>query len=57
MKTPREGVDFTVLDYRNITEEKGSVYAEVKFKGRLEGIYSSDLSENDDNEYIKVRIV
>ena len=38
MKTPREGSDFTVLDYRNITEKNDGIYAEVKFKGRLEGI-------------------
>lgn len=43
MKTPREGSDFTVLDYQNITEKDDGIYAEVKFKGRLEGIYSADI--------------
>lgn len=43
MKTPRDGSDFTVLDYRNITETDEGIFAEVKFKGRLEGIYSSDI--------------
>lgn len=40
MKTPRDGTDFTVLDYKNIREENGTVYADVRFKGRLEGEYS-----------------
>lgn len=43
MKTPRDGSDFTVLDYRNITVKDDGIYAEVKFKGRLEGIYSADI--------------
>ncbi len=58
MTTPRDGCDFTVLDYKNITEENGKVYAEVKFKGRLDGIYSSDLRNNmESDRYIKVRII
>lgn len=63
MKTPRNGSDFTVLDFRNITEENGIYYAEVLFKGRLDGIYSSDLLKYDPmggntegNEYIKTAI-
>ena len=43
MKSPHDGSDFTVLDYRNITEKEDGIYAEVKFKGRLEGVYSSDI--------------
>ena len=40
MMTPRDNTDFTVLAYRNITEKDGAVYADVRFKGRLEGICS-----------------
>ena len=40
MMTPRDGTDFTVLAYTNITESDGAVYADVRFKGRLEGVYS-----------------
>ncbi len=58
MKTPRDGSDFTVNDYRNITEENGAYYAEVMFKGRLDGIYSTDIRfDNDEsNDYIKVKV-
>ena len=40
MMTPCDGTDFTVLAYTNITESDGAVYADVRFKGRLEGVYS-----------------
>lgn len=43
MKTPRDGIDFTVIDYKDITETNDGIYADVKFKGRLEGIYSADV--------------
>ena len=43
MKTPRDGSDFTVIDYKNVTETSDGIFAEVKFKGRLEGIYSADI--------------
>ncbi|MBQ3162016.1 MAG: hypothetical protein IJC04_07815 [Oscillospiraceae bacterium] len=43
MKTPRDGIDFTVIDYKDITETDDGIYADVKFKGRLEGIYSADI--------------
>ncbi len=52
------GCDFTVLDYKNITEGNGKVYADVKFKGRLDGIYFSDLRNNKESDrYIKVKVV
>ncbi|MGN0695269.1 MAG: M56 family metallopeptidase [Oscillospiraceae bacterium] len=57
MKTPRDGCDFTVMDYRNITEEKDGVYAEVRFKGRLDGQYSADLTENGGDGYLKTKII
>ena len=57
MKTPRDGCDFTVMDYRNITEEKDGIYAEVRFKGRLDGQYSVDLTENDGDGYLKTKII
>ena len=40
MMTPRDGTDFTVLAYKNITVKDSAVYADVRFKGRLEGVYS-----------------
>ncbi len=43
MKTPRDGIDFTVIDYKDITETNDGIFADVKFKGRLEGIYSADV--------------
>lgn len=43
MKTPRDKSDFTVIDYKDITETENGIFAEVKFKGRLEGIYSADI--------------
>ncbi len=43
MKTPRDGIDFTVIDYKDITETNDGIFADVKFKGRLEGIYSADI--------------
>ena len=55
MKTPRDGCDFTVIDYSGITEESDGTYANVCFKGRLNGIYSSDLKEHGDG-YLKVKI-
>lgn len=56
MKTPRDGCDFTVIDHRNITEEADGTYAEVRFKGRLGGHYSSDLIEDGGDGYLKVKI-
>ena len=55
MKTPHDNCDFTVLDYNSITEEADGTYANVCFKGRLDGIYSSDLKEHGDG-YLKVKI-
>ena len=43
MKAPRDGIDFTVIDYKDIIETDDGIYADVKFKGRLEGIYSADI--------------
>ncbi|MBQ7981505.1 MAG: hypothetical protein IJ305_07855 [Oscillospiraceae bacterium] len=43
MKTPRDGIDFTVIDYKDITETGDGIFVDVKFKGRLEGIYSADI--------------
>lgn len=57
MKTPRDGCDFTVMDYRNITEENDGTYAEVRFKGRLDGQYSVDLTENGGDGYLKTKII
>lgn len=57
MKKPRDGCDFTVMDYRSITEEADGTYAEVRFKGRLEGQYSSDLMNDGGDGYLKVRII
>lgn len=65
MKTPRDGSDFTVLDYRNISAEADGVYAEVKFKGRLEGVYSFNLQNKLDeitheplsDGYIRVKVL
>lgn len=62
MSTPRDGTDFTVLEYRNIREENGSYYADVRFKGRLEGVYSVMSFINDhggeDNWYLEhVKII
>lgn len=57
MKTPHDGCDFTVMDYRNITEEKDGIYAEVRFKGRLDGQYSVDLTKDDGDGYLKTKIV
>lgn len=56
MKSPHDGCDFTVMDHRSITEEKDGIYAEVRFKGRLDGQYSSDLTKNDDDGYLKTKI-
>ena len=57
MKTPRDSCDFTVLDYNSITEETDGTYANVCFKGRLDGQYSSDLKQDKNNDgYIRVRI-
>lgn len=57
MKTPRDSCDFTVLDYNSITEEADGTYANVCFKGRLDGQYSSDLKQDKNNDgYIRVRI-
>lgn len=49
MSVPRSGSDFTVLDYRDITETSDGIFADVKFKGRLEGVYSSDIIDVLDN--------
>ena len=59
MKSPREGSDFTVLDYRNIISKEDGVYADVKFKGRLEGIYSSDIlnAMRDYEKHLKNKFV
>ena len=57
MKTPRDGSDFTVMDYRNITVEADGTYAEVRFKGRLDGQYSVDLTENNGDGYLKIKII
>ena len=56
MKTPRDGCDFTVMDYNSITEEADGVYAFVRFKGRLDGQYSVDVAEYDDG-YVKTKII
>ncbi|MCI7767080.1 MAG: hypothetical protein MSJ26_03745 [Oscillospiraceae bacterium] len=53
MKTPRNSLDFTVQDHKNLSEKQKMSFAEVKFKGRLCGKYSSELGED---EYIYVRI-
>ena len=57
MKTPHDGCDFTVMDYRNITEEPDGIYAEVRFKGRLDGQYSVDLTKDNGDGYLKTKIV
>lgn len=54
MKTPRNGSDFTVLDYKDLTVKQGVAFAEVKFKGRLNGKYSSELEEGEDYVYVKI---
>lgn len=54
MITPRNGSDFTVLDYKNLTVKQGIAFAEVKFKGRLNGKYSSELKESEEYVYVKV---
>lgn len=56
MKTPHDGCDFTVMDYNNLTEEADGTYANVCFKGRLDGLYSSDLKLVGDG-YIKVKVI
>ncbi|MBQ8568349.1 MAG: M56 family metallopeptidase [Oscillospiraceae bacterium] len=48
--TPRDGYAFTVVDYKNITEENGGVYAEVDYKGTIDGVMSFD------SEYVKIRL-
>lgn len=55
MKAPHDGCGFTVMDYRNITEETDGTYAEVRFKGRLDGQYSVDLTENGDG-YLRTKV-
>ena len=57
MKTPRDGCDFTVMDYHSITEEAGGVYAFVRFKGRLDGQYSVDVVNNDGDGYVRTKII
>lgn len=54
MKTPRNGSDFTVLDYKDLTVKQGIAFAEVKFKGRLNGKYSSEMEEGEEYIYVKV---
>ncbi|MGN1106862.1 MAG: hypothetical protein ACI4RH_09435, partial [Huintestinicola sp.] len=54
MKTPRNSSDFTVLDYKDLTVKQGIAFAEVKFKGRLNGKYSSELEEGEEYVYVKV---
>lgn len=56
MKTPRDGCDFTIINYRNVTEEADGTYAEIRFKGRYEGQYSSDLINDGRDGYLKVKI-
>lgn len=57
MKTPRDGCDFTIINYRNVTEEADGTYAEIRFKGRFEGQYSSDLVNDGRDGYLKVKII
>lgn len=42
-----------------ITEIKGKdgIYAEVRFKGRLDGQYSVDLTKDNGDGYLKTKIV
>ena len=56
MKAPRNGCDFTVMDYRNISEEADGTYAEVRFKGRLDGQYSVDLTKDSGDGYLRTKV-